>query len=121
MSPTRSARVAVATAVITAIVVAGATAGGSARVAADDTLLPRKGGTTSEQVIATRMCPGDDQYLSGMRGGTSWDVLRTFVNGIVRGGGVVNGVRTVGISCRRLLDLGDASGSADVGEVAGFP
>jgi hypothetical protein len=93
----------------------------SALGAGGDTFLPRQGGTTAEQVFATRECPGDDEYLSGMHGGTSWDVLRTFVGGIVQSGGVVNGVRTIGISCRQILDRGEATGPADAGDLAGYP
>jgi hypothetical protein len=102
---------------IAAILVGAAAASG----ATGDTSLPRQGGTTSEQAFATRECSGDDEYLAGMHGGTSWDVLRTFIGGIVQSGGVVNGVRTVGIACRQILDRGNASGPVDEGDVAGFP
>jgi hypothetical protein len=86
----------------------------SAPATVRDTLLPRQGGTTSEQVIATRQCAGDDEYLSGMRGSTSWDLLRFPIGGI-------NGVRTLGISCREMLDLGEATAPIEERDEAGYP
>lgn len=84
--------------------------------------LPRQGGTTPEQTSYTRDCPGDDEYLSGIHGDTSWDALQLTANSIANArGGAVNGVRRVAISCRRMLDEGAVTAPHDVGDAVGYP
>lgn len=86
------------------------------------TSLARQGGTTAEQTFYTRDCPGDEEYLSGIHGDTSWDAVQVTANTITNArGGAVNGVRRVGISCRRMLDEGAAAAPHDVGDFVGYP
>jgi hypothetical protein len=103
---------------VVALAVLGAA--GSGRAATAETFLPVQGGTVDQAHFALR-CAGDDEYLAGIRGGTSWDPLRSFVNAFIRADGVINGVRTLGIECRRMLDLGQATAPFEVGNEEGYP